>query len=60
MKRLQAFGLVNLTIENNKITDNVHLQLLVFRDELVNAFRQKEFVHKVASVFQPLNELFND
>jgi len=49
-----------LTIENNKITDNVHLQLLVFRDELVNAFRQKEFVHKVASVFQPLNELFND
>jgi hypothetical protein len=51
IKRLQAFGLVNLTIEHCKITENVHLQLMVFGDELVTAFKDKDYVIKVAAVF---------
>lgn len=51
---------MNLTIEHGKITENVHLQLMVFGDELVTAFREKDFVLKVAEVFQPLKELFAD
>lgn len=41
VKRLQAFGLVNMQIEANKITDNVFLQLNVFDDELVTGFCEK-------------------
>ena len=38
IKRLQAFGLINLIVESSKITDNCHLQLFVYFDEMRNAF----------------------
>lgn len=57
---MQAFGLVNLTIDHSKITENVHLQLMVFGDELVTAFREKDYVLKVSNVFEPLKILFAD
>lgn len=41
VKRLQAFGLINLIVEN-KITDNTHLTLFVYFDELRNAFENNE------------------
>jgi Cdc6-like AAA superfamily ATPase len=41
VKRLQAFGLINLIVEN-KITDNTHLTLFVYFDELRNAFESNE------------------
>lgn len=41
VKRLQAFGLINLIVEN-KITDNSHLTLFVYFDELRNAFENNE------------------
>ena len=41
VKRLQAFGLINLIVEN-KITDNSHLTLFVYFDELRNAFERNE------------------
>ena len=58
VKRLQAFGLVNMQIETNKITDNVFLQLQVFDDELVTGFLHKEEARKIASKFEHLNEAF--
>ena len=38
VKRLQAFGLINLTIDTHKITDNSHLQSFVQFDEARLAF----------------------
>ena len=52
--------MVNLTIDHSKITENVHLQLMVFGDELVTAFREKDYVLKVSNVFEPLKILFAD
>lgn len=59
VKRLQAFGLINMTIESHKITDNVHLQLCIYNDELVTAFKDKDFVIKVSTVLWPLNKLMD-
>tara|TARA_B110000285_G_C15035673_1_gene569122 strand:- start:125 stop:301 length:177 start_codon:yes stop_codon:yes gene_type:complete len=42
VKRLQAFGLINLIVENSKISDNTHLQLFIYYDELKNAFEYNE------------------
>ena len=66
VKRLQAFGLVSLHIEHQKITDNVHLSLLIFNDELVTAFKrmkddknyQYDYVEAMATAYAPLKELF--
>ena len=60
VKRLQAFGLVNMQIEMNKITDNVFLQLQVFDDELVTGFIDKEEARKIASKYEHLNEAFQN
>lgn len=48
MKRLQAFGLVNLEIDHSKIVSNVHLQLMIFADEIVGAYKQTDFVLKIS------------
>ena len=61
VKRLQAFGLVNLQIEHSKITDNVFLQLHIFNDEFVTAFKGAkgyEYVQEMAETYAPLKELF--
>jgi len=42
VKRLQAFGLINLIVESNKITENCHLQIYAYFDELKNAFCNDE------------------
>ena len=60
VKRLQAFGLVNLQIENSKITDNVFLQLNVFDDELVSGFIDKQEALKIAANYEHLNEAFQN
>ena len=41
VKRLQAFGLLTLQIESNKISSNTYLHLNVFDDELVSGFLEK-------------------
>ena len=58
IKRLQAFGLVKMQVERSKITDNVHLQLGVYKDDIANGFKDKDYVHMVAAGFAPLRELF--
>ena len=60
VKRLQAFGLLTLQIENNKITENCFLQLNVFDDELVTGFLEKEEALKIASRYEHLNEAFQN
>jgi len=42
VKRLQAFGLINLIVETCYITDNVHLQCFLYDDEIKNAFEHHE------------------
>ena len=39
VKRMQAFGLVNMEIMPQRITDNVFLQTTIYEDEIVNAFK---------------------
>ena len=58
VKRMQAFGLLNLQIDSSKITDNVFLHLNVFDDELVTGFLEKEEALKIASKYEHLNEAF--
>ena len=61
VKRLQAFGLVSLQIEHQKLTDNVHLQLLIFNDELATAYKEiksYDYVQTLAESYGPLKELF--
>lgn len=41
MKRLQAFGLLMLVMEN-KITDNCSIGLNIYQDEFKNAFENHE------------------
>ena len=60
VKRLQAFGLITLQIENTKITDNVFLQLNVFDDELVTGFVKKEHAVKISKTYDHLNEAFQN
>ena len=60
VKRLQAFGLVNLQIENSKITDNVFLQLHVFDDELITGFIDKQEAHQIAANYEHLHEAFQN
>jgi len=60
-KRLQAFGIISLQIEHHKIVDNVHLQLQVFKDELVSAWgtnKEFEYVKDVALHLNAIKELF--
>ena len=59
VKRLQAFGVLSLQIEHHKIVDNTHLQLQVFKDELVSAFKKMDFVKKVVMHLNSLKELFD-
>ena len=58
VKRMQAFGVLSLRIDDTKIADNTHLQLLIYKDELVSAFKKMDFVKKVAVHLHPLKELF--
>jgi hypothetical protein len=37
--------LINLIVEGNKITDNTHLQLFIYFDEMKNAFGSNEIYH---------------
>ena len=46
IKRLQAFGMINLIVEPSKITDNSYLQLFVYFDEMKNAFGNNEIYQK--------------
>ena len=57
VKRMQAFGLLNLQLES-KIIDNCFLQLNVFDDELVSGFLDKEEARKVAETYEHLKEAF--
>lgn len=49
VKRLHSFGLVSITVENNKIADNIHLQLFVYQDEIMQAFHKNEILDKFES-----------
>lgn len=42
VKRLQSFGILNISVESGKITDNVHAQLFVYHDEITAAFEEHE------------------
>ena len=42
VKKLQAFGLINIMIEQHKLTDNTFIQLFIYFDELKNAFEDHE------------------
>ena len=46
VKRLQAFGLINLMVESHKLVDNTTIQLYIYFDELRNAFEQNEIYIK--------------
>ena len=59
VKRMQAFGLIALTVEN-RICDNIFLQLHVFDDELVTGFLEKEEARKIAERFEHLKEAFEN
>jgi hypothetical protein len=47
---LKAFGLVNLIIEPSKITENAHLQLFTYIDELRNAYENNEIYQSEKSI----------
>lgn len=47
-----------MQIEHTKITENVFLQLGVYKDDIVNGFKGKDYVMKVATAFTPLKDLF--
>ena len=54
-----------MTIEHSKISDNVNLQLAVYKDDIVNGFTQgdKESLkdlEKIMSVSNPVQELFKE
>lgn len=58
VKRLHSFGLVSLQVESSKITDNVHLQLFVYYDELRQAFENHPVYIKYESticIYQDLS-----
>ena len=59
IKRLQAFGIVLMQIEHNKICDNVHLQLNVYNDDVVTGLCEKDYVIAVADGINHLAELFD-
>lgn len=64
VKRLQAFGLVSMQIEHNKISDNVHLQLNVYKDDIVNGFSHDDASVKDMKIIMeasiPIKELFKE
>jgi len=64
VKRLQAFGLVSMQIEHNKISDNVHLQLSVYKDDIVNGFSSDNAsckdIEKIMEASVPIKELFKE
>jgi len=66
VKRLQAFGIVQLQIDRQKIVDDVSVGLAVFTDELINALLKdpvKKFKHllkQVARYLQPLRLLLEE
>lgn len=41
LKRLNAIGIIHLIVEN-KIVDNIHLQLPIFFDEIRSAYSDNE------------------
>ena len=62
MKRLQSFGILNVTVESGKIVENVHVQLFVYQDEIEQAYADHEiFKHfettiKIHTLGQGANE----
>lgn len=42
IKRLQSFGVIAVTVESSKLTDNVYGQLVFFLDEVTAAYEQHE------------------
>lgn len=42
VKRLQSFGILNVTVDNSRLTENVHCQLFVYHDEITAAFEHHE------------------
>lgn len=56
VKRLQAFGLINLTIEPNKLTDNSFISHFNFFDfiDMRNAFHNNE-IYKVQQRYIMMN-----
>ena len=59
VKRLQAFGIITLQIEN-RIIDNCYLQLNVFDDELVTGFLDNPMAVKIAQKSEHLREAFEN
>ena len=59
VKRMQAFGLLNLQIEN-KVTDNIFLSSCVFEDEIVSGFLEMETAVNIARRYEHLAELFEN
>lgn len=57
---MQAFGLISMEIMSQRITDSVFLQTKIFEDELVNAFKDVEYVRVLARYNPILNKLFVD
>ena len=47
-----------MQVERSKITDNVHLQLAIYKDDIVTGFSKKDYVSKVAAAYTILGELF--
>ena len=52
VKRLQSFGLINLIVEASKITDNSHVQMLIYFDELKNAFECDEIYKQQEKIIE--------
>lgn len=58
VKRMQAFGLIQMEIMSTRIIDNVFLQTSIYSDEIVNAFGDHAYVLNVARFNPALGELF--
>lgn len=52
IKRLQSFGIIAVTVESGKITDNVYGQLVFFLDEITAAFEGHEIYSQFESTIR--------
>lgn len=48
-----------MQIEHQKITENVFLQMTVFKDDIYNGFKLIEWVQNAVQGLLPLKELFS-
>jgi Cdc6-like AAA superfamily ATPase len=57
VKRLQAFGLLQMHIEHHKITENVALSLAIYPDDIVNGLSAHPVKDKEARLLEELNKV---